>query len=127
MKKLITIMLGLAIIGCADPAFQKYVAQRQAAIAHMPNGAAKAYEQSRLDEAVLVNALMEQQRASNAAAIFAQGMQNAGATYSAAAYTPYIMPQPQSTLGTSLNPVNVNIQQPYRFDSAAYNRAIFGH
>ena len=50
MKKLITLILAVTLlIGCADPAFQQYVANRQAAITAMPNGPAKFYEQERLD------------------------------------------------------------------------------
>jgi hypothetical protein len=107
-------LLAISLVGCADPAFQQYVQQRQVAIARMPNGPQKFYEQARLDEQILVEKQLEQQRAATAALIIAQGMQNAGERYSRAAYTdPFLFQKMQaarpSTLGTALTPVQVKV------------------
>ena len=100
------------LIGCADSAFQQYIQSRQAAIAAMPNGPAKFYEQARLDEQILADKRQQQQQAAAAGAIFAAGMANAGAIYAARSYTdPYTFQNLQaarpSTLGTPLNPLVV--------------------
>jgi hypothetical protein len=58
-------------------AFQQYIANRQAAIANMPNGPQKFYEQARLDEQILAEKRLEEQRAANALILLGQGMQNA--------------------------------------------------
>jgi hypothetical protein len=100
------VLVTVAMVGCADPAFQQYIQSRQAAIAAMPNSPAKFYEQARLDEQILADKREQQQRAAAAAAIFAAGMANAGAIYAQRAQTPIVYPIIQhNTLGTPLNPL----------------------
>jgi len=118
MKKLIAVLLAaIGLVGCADSAFQQYVQQRQLAIARMPEGEAKFYAQMQLDQQMLAEKQLQQQRAAYAGLIIAQGMQNAGETYSRAAYTdPFLFQKMQaarpSTLGTALNSLQVKVT-PY--------------
>jgi hypothetical protein len=83
MKKLITLALGLCMIGCADPAFEQYVNNRQAAIAAMPNGPQKFYEQARLDELIWADKQRQQQQAANAALAIAAGVAAGANAYNA--------------------------------------------
>jgi hypothetical protein len=95
MKKIAAVvMTALTLVSCADPAFQQYIANRQAAIAAMPNGEQKFYEQARLDEQILAEKQRQRAEAAQAAMIIGQGMQNAGAIYAARAYTPIIYTPP---------------------------------
>jgi hypothetical protein len=95
MKKLIAVLLAaIGLVGCADPAFQQYIASRQAAIANMPNGQQKFYEQARLDEQILADKQRQQAQAAQAAAAIGAGMANAGAIYAARAQTPIIYTPP---------------------------------
>jgi hypothetical protein len=71
------------MVGCADPAFQQYIQNRQAAIANMPNGAAKFNAQATLDEQILVDKQRQQQQAANAAAAICWGIANGAAAYNA--------------------------------------------
>ena len=66
MRKLILLLAAISMVGCADPAFQQYIADRQAAIAHMPNGQQKFYEQARLDEQVLAEKQRQRAQADQA-------------------------------------------------------------
>jgi hypothetical protein len=107
------IILTLATFtSCADPAFQQYLTNRQAAISSMPNGPQKAYEQARLDEQILADKQAEQQRWAAAGAYMAAGMANAGATYARTVhFDPPITQVPQGTL---LNPIYIKAS-PYGF------------
>jgi hypothetical protein len=67
MRQLLLSVLALALVSCADPAFQKYIACRQAAIAALPNGQEKFYEQARLDEQIMLDKRRQQQQAAMAA------------------------------------------------------------
>jgi len=68
---MITLMIAVAcLIGCADPAFDQYIRNRQAAIAAMPNGRAKYMAQEQLDQQILAEKQRQHQQALNAA----QGM-----------------------------------------------------
>jgi hypothetical protein len=95
MTKLILLLAAISMVGCADPAFQQYLQNRQAAIATMPNGPAKFYEQARLDEQVLADRQRKQQEAANAAAAICFGLA-AGANAYSNAYN-------------ASRPVNVNV------------------
>jgi hypothetical protein len=117
----ITMVLGICMISCVDPAFQQYIQERQAAIATMPDGAQKFYEQARLDEQILADKRQQEERVAAAMIVAGQGMQNAAVNYQnamnqAATNNAIIMQsfmsRPQSTLGTALNPVQVQVQRP---------------
>lgn len=91
MSKLIAVVLtALTLASCADPAFQQYIANRQNAIARMPNGPQKFYEQARLDEQILADKQRQRAEAAQAAMIIGAGMQQAGQIYAARAYTPIV-------------------------------------
>ena len=110
MRNLIMSMLVLVlIIGCADTHVQQDIANRKAAIAAMPNGLAKQYAQAELDNYVLVQAALEQQRALAAAEIVANGFQQAGQTYARGCYTdPNIFANMQAARrGSYGNPIYV--------------------
>jgi hypothetical protein len=83
MKKLILMVAMALSVGCADPAFQQYIANRQAAIAVMPNGPQKFYEQARLDEQMLADKQRQQQQAANAAAAICFGIAAGANAYNA--------------------------------------------
>jgi hypothetical protein len=87
IKKSILLLAAISVVGCADPAFKQYIAQRQAAIAQMPDGTAKYYAQERLDEQILAEKHVEQQRAAQAAGIIALGLAGAAAGYNAYEYS----------------------------------------
>lgn len=90
VMKLILSLVALLMVGCADPAFQQYIAQRQAAVNAMPPGGMKEYAQERLDQQVLEEKRLEQQRAQ---AALAAGLAGAAAGAQAAAAYNY-RPQP---------------------------------
>jgi len=95
MEKLIAVLLAaIGLVGCADPAFQQYITSRQTAIANMPDGNAKYFAQMQLDQQILAEKQLEQQRAAQAAMIIGQGLANAGAIYAATARTPIIYTPP---------------------------------
>jgi hypothetical protein len=95
MSKLVAVILtAFTLVSCADPAFERYVNSRQAAIANMPNSPQKFYEQARLDEQILADKQRQQAQAQQAAMAFATGMANAGAIYAATARTPIIYAPP---------------------------------
>src|SRR4029077_4607289 len=72
--RIITLIIAVAcLIGCADPAFQQYIQNRQAAINAIPNGAAKYIAQERLDQQILADKQRQNQQAANAAAAIALG------------------------------------------------------
>jgi hypothetical protein len=77
-KLAIMLAFTVSLIGCADPAFQQYIEQRQAAVTAMPSGPAKFYEQARLDEQVLAEKRRQQAEAAQAAAAIGAGMQQFG-------------------------------------------------
>jgi len=85
--RIITLIIAVAcLIGCADPAFQQYIQNRQAAINAMPNGAAKYIAQERLDQQILADKQRQNQQAANAAAAIALGAAAGLAAGSAAAH-----------------------------------------
>jgi predicted lipid-binding transport protein (Tim44 family) len=84
--RMITLMIAVArLIGCADPAFQQYIQNRQAAIAAMPNGRAKYAAQERLDQEIFAEKRRQNQQAANAATAFALGAAAAAANAGASA------------------------------------------
>jgi len=74
MKRMIMVMTAVAcLIGCADPAFQQYTANRQASINGMRNGQEKFYAQQMLDQQVLADKQRQNQQAA-AVALTALGV-----------------------------------------------------
>ena len=71
------------LIGCADPAFQQYIQNRQAAVNGMPNGANKYIAQERLDQQILADKQRQQQQAAQAAMGIAAGLAAGAAAYNA--------------------------------------------
>jgi hypothetical protein len=94
MKKMLTLIAVTCIIGCADPAFQQYIQNRQATIAAMPNGAEKYIAQERLDQQILADKQRQNQQAANAAAAIAGGIAAGAAAYNASQphYYPVVYP-----------------------------------
>lgn len=90
------IMMGIMMMlaGCADPAFQQYIQQRQAQIAVMPEGQAKYYAQERLDQQILADRQRQNQQAQNAALAIAAGMAAGAEAYNASrpVYVPVVYP-----------------------------------
>jgi hypothetical protein len=80
---LTALMALLGLTSCADPAFQNYIANRQAAITAMPNGPDKYYAQERLDQQVLAEKHRQYQEAQNA---MAAGLAGAAAGLEASQY-----------------------------------------
>ena len=82
------------LIGCADPAFQQYIQNRQVAINAMPNGAAKYIAQERLDQQILADKQRQNQQAATAAVAIAGGIAAGAAAYSASQphYYPVVYP-----------------------------------
>src|SRR4029077_14089527 len=74
------------LIGCADPAFQQYIQNRQAAINAMPHGDAKYIAHDRLDQQILADKQRQNQQAANAAAAIPLGAAAGLAAGSAAAH-----------------------------------------
>jgi len=82
--RIITLTIAVAcLIGCADPAFQQYIQNRQVAINAMPNGAAKYIAQERLDQQILADKQRQNQQAANAAVAIAGGIAAGAAAYNA--------------------------------------------
>jgi hypothetical protein len=82
-KAIFALLTVATLASCADPAFQQYIAQRQAAIAQMPNGPAKSDAQERLDYQIMQEKQLERQRAANAALAISAGMAAGAAAYNA--------------------------------------------
>jgi hypothetical protein len=82
--KLFAAVLAAALLcSCADPAFQQYIQNREAAISAMPNGYAKAEAQERLDQQILADKQRQNQQAANAAIAIAGGIAAGAAAYNA--------------------------------------------
>ncbi len=96
MKTTILTLIAMTLVGCADPAFQTYITNRQAAIASMPNGQQKYYAQMQLDQQILADKQRQNQQAANAGAAIAAGMVAGAAAYSASQpryiYQPVVYP-----------------------------------
>lgn len=82
------------VVGCADPAFQQYIVDRQAAINGMPNGANKYVAQERLDQQILADKQRQNQQAANAGAAIAAGVAAGANAYNASrpVYVPVVYP-----------------------------------
>jgi hypothetical protein len=91
MKNMMVLAVTALLIGCADPAFQQYIASRQAAIAAMPDGPTKAIAQERLDQQILADKQRQNQQAANAALAIAAGAAAGAQAYSAAQQRTYIV------------------------------------
>ena len=83
MNKALTLLWAIALIGCADPAFQQYTQNRQAAIASMPNGAYKYQAQAVLDQQILEDKRRQQAQAQQAAMGIAAGLAAGADAYNA--------------------------------------------
>jgi hypothetical protein len=75
------IFVTMCLIGCADPAFQQYVASRQAAVATMPNGEARYFAQMQLDQQILAEKQLQQQQAANVMMAIGAGITAASANH----------------------------------------------
>jgi hypothetical protein len=93
MKKLLLIITAISLIGCADPAFQRYVEARQAAIGTMPNGAAKYQAQENLDAQIYAEKRRQEAQAQAAVMAGVAGLAAGAAAAEANAYRPYYYPQ----------------------------------
>jgi hypothetical protein len=94
MKKLLLVITAISLIGCADPAFQRYVQSRQAGIAAMPNGTAKYQAQAILDEQIYAEKRRQEAQAQAAVMAGVAGLAaGAAAAAEANAYRPYYYPQ----------------------------------
>lgn len=82
MKLILTIAVA-CLIGCADPAFQQYITNRQAAIAAMPEGRERYYAQAQLDQQILADKQRQRQQAATAAIAIAGGVAAGAAAYNA--------------------------------------------
>jgi hypothetical protein len=81
------------MVGCADPAFQQYVANRQAAINTM-HGAARENAQAQLDMAIMADKQRQQQQAAAAAVGIAGAALGVAGGIAAARSRPYYYPVP---------------------------------
>jgi hypothetical protein len=111
MQKLIITIASVALLGCADPAFNQYIQTRQAAIASMPNEAAKWQAQQTLDAQIYAEKRRQEAQAAQATAAIGAGMMAGAAAYNAS--RPYYYPYPQ--------PTTVIIQQRTGWGFPAYN------
>jgi hypothetical protein len=93
MTKIIAAILGTALLAsCADPAFDNYVASRQAAIAGMPNGPARYQAQMILDQQIYADKRRQEAQAQNAAMAIAGGLAAGAAAANAYNYNNYYNP-----------------------------------
>jgi hypothetical protein len=76
----LTVAISIWITGCADPAFQNYIASRQTAISTMPNGYAKYEAQQMLDLQILTEKRRQQEQLT-AGVVAAAASWNAGQAY----------------------------------------------
>ena|SRR5205809_5030391 len=96
MKKMLLIVTAISLIGCADPAFNQYIQARQAAIASMPNGAAKWQAQQALDAQIYAEKRKQEAQAAQATAAIGAGMVVGAAAYNAS--RPIYYPQPTTVI-----------------------------
>jgi hypothetical protein len=73
-RKIMAVLAAVLLTSCADPAFERYVESRQAAIAGMPNGRTKYEAQLMLDQQVYAEKQRQQAQAQRAAMAVAAGL-----------------------------------------------------